>query len=415
VLLNTWEAVYFDHDAQRLRALADAAAAVGVERFVLDDGWFGSRRDDTKGLGDWTVSPDAHPEGLGPLIEHVRSLGMEFGIWVEPEMVNPDSDLFRGHPDWALATPDYDPVLGRHQLVLDLGRPEAFDHVLGQLDRLLGEHEIAFVKWDMNRPHVQGSGARGTAGTHEQTQALYRLLDELRSRHPGVEFESCASGGGRVDLEILQRAERVWVSDCNDPVERQLIQRGWSMLIPPEVMGAHIGPPAAHTTGRRTSLAFRGATALFGHLGVEWDLLRADEEDRAALAAIIDVHQRFRSLLHGGDTVRFDLASNGTAPDAVAHGVYAPTRDEALVSYVQLGTGASLVPPRWRLPGLDPERTYRVEHVPLPGGVWGLVHRQPTWMVDPAEVTGAELAVVGLQPPSLLPQMAVLVHLTATG
>ena len=173
VLLNTWEAVYFRHDLETLRELADVAAEVGIERFVLDDGWFGSRRDDTSGLGDWWVSPEVYPEGLAPLIEHVTRLGMEFGIWVEPEMVNPDSDLFRAHPDWALTTEGYEPVLGRNQLVLDLGRPDAFAHVLGLLDTVLTDHDIGFVKWDMNRDHVQGSGVRGAPGTHAQTRALY--------------------------------------------------------------------------------------------------------------------------------------------------------------------------------------------------------------------------------------------------
>ena len=212
---------------------------------------------------------------MAPLIERVRALGMEFGIWVEPEMVNPDSDLYRAHPDWALADPGYEPVLGRHQLVLDLAIPAAFDEILGRLDALLGDHDIAFVKWDMNRDHVQATGADGRAGTHEQTLALYRLLDELRRRHPDVEFESCSSGGARIDLGILQRTERVWTSDCNDALERQTIQRYASMLIPPEVMGAHVGPPTAHTTGRTQTLAFRAATALFGHFGIEWNLLDA--------------------------------------------------------------------------------------------------------------------------------------------
>ena len=370
VLLNTWEAVYFDHDLDRLRRLADVAASVGVERFVLDDGWFGSRRNDRSGLGDWTVSADAHPGGLSPIIDHVRSLDMDFGIWVEPEMVSPDSDLFRAHPDWVLATDGYQPVLGRHQLVLDLGRPGAYAHVLGQLDALLSEHAIAYVKWDMNRDHVQGSGSDGAAGTHAQTMALYRLLDELRARHPSVEIESCASGGGRIDHEILRRTQRVWTSDCNDALERQTIQRGASMFVPPEVMGAHIGPPRSHTTGRVHSLAFRAATAMFGHLGIEWNLLELDERDLADLTAVIELHRRFRPLLHSGDVVRFDADLEGVghsdSPVAHAHGVYAADRSEALIAFVQLRTGTSLAPSPLRLPGLDAERTYRAQVLDLP-------------------------------------------------
>ncbi|HSP27132.1 MAG TPA: alpha-galactosidase, partial [Ilumatobacteraceae bacterium] len=407
VLLNTWEAVYFRHDLDTLRELADVAASVGIERFVLDDGWFGSRRDDTSGLGDWVVSADVYPDGLAPLIDHVTSLGMEFGIWVEPEMVNPDSELVRNHPDWPLTTDGYEPVLGRSQLVLDLGRPAAFAHVLDHLDALLADHDIAYVKWDMNRDHVQGSGASGSPGTHAQTVAVYALLDELRRRHPDVEFESCASGGGRIDHEILQRVERVWTSDCNDALERQTIQRGASMLIPPEVMGAHIGPTRAHTTGRVHTLAFRAATALFGHLGVEWNVARLDTDRRAALAEAIRVHKRYRPLLHGGDVVRFD-----TEPAYCAHGVYATDRSEALVSFAQLATASSLTPPVLRLPGLDAEAHYRVEHVALPDERWGMALTQPAWLIDGVELTGAQLAAHGIRPPVMHPESAVVFSLT---
>ena len=405
MLLNTWEAVYFDHDLDRLRELVDVAAEVGIERFVLDDGWFGSRRDDTSGLGDWWVSPEVYPDGLAPLIDHVKAVGMEFGIWVEPEMVNPDSELYRAHPEWALTTDGYEPVLGRNQLVLDLANPDAFAHILGQLDALLRDHDIAYVKWDMNRDHVQGSGATGSAGTHAQTLAVYAMLDSLRSRHPSVEFESCASGGGRIDLAILERTERVWTSDCNDALERQTIQRGASMLLPPEVMGAHIGPRRSHTTGRRHTLAFRAATALFGHLGVEWNVIRLDADDRAQLAEAIALHKRFRPLLHSGDVVRFD-----TEEPYLAHGVYAADRTEALVSFVQMTTGPSLTTPPLRLPGLDPDRRYRIEHVALPGERWGLAATQPAWLADGVELTGRQLAAHGIRPPVLHPESAVLLH-----
>jgi alpha-galactosidase len=411
VTLSTWEAVYFDHDHERLVALADAAAAVGIERYVLDDGWFGSRRDDTSGLGDWVVSPDVYPNGLAPLIEHVTGLGMEFGIWVEPEMVNADSDLARAHPDWTLASEGYEPIVGRDQLVLDLARPEAFAHVLGQLDALLRDHDIAFVKWDMNRAHAQGAGASGAAGTHRQTLALYALLDELRSMHPAVEFESCASGGGRVDHEILRRTERVWTSDCNDALERQQIQRGASMLIPPEMTGAHIGPSRSHTTGRIHSLAFRGATAMFGHLGVEWDIARLDNDRRAELRETIEIHKTHRALLHGGDTVRFDTGSDAH----LAHGVYAPDRSRAIVSFVQMATAPSLTPPPLRLPGLDPDRCYELAHLRLPGERWGMAIEQPRWITEGGLVlTGRQLDVHGIQPPILHPESAILVALTAT-
>jgi alpha-galactosidase len=413
VLLNTWEAVYFDHDADRLRELATVAAGLGVERFVLDDGWFGSRRDDTSGLGDWIVSADVYPQGLAPLIQHVRALGMDFGIWVEPEMVSPDSDLFRAHPDWALQTGGYAPVLGRRQLVLDLARPEAYSHVLGQLDALLADHDIAFVKWDMNRPHAQGSGAGEAAGAHANTMAVYRMIDELRARHPGVEIESCASGGGRIDHEILRRTDRVWTSDSNDPLERQSIQRGASLLVPPEVMGAHIGPPRAHTTGRSHSLAFRTLTAMFGHLGVEWNLLRLSAVDLDRLREGIALHRRFRALLHSGDSVRFDPQSTGGShgggidgQTAVhAHGVYATDRSEAVVAVVQLTASAALLSAPLRLPGLTTEVRYRVERVALPA--------QGETGFRTIELTGRQLAVHGVQLPALRPESGMLLHLTA--
>ncbi|MGA1074242.1 MAG: alpha-galactosidase [Ilumatobacteraceae bacterium] len=411
VLVNTWEAVYFDHDATRLAALAERAASIGAERFVLDDGWFGSRRNDSSGLGDWEVSPDAHPDGLTPLIDLVTGLGMEFGIWVEPEMVNIDSDLYRSHPEWTLSSEGYEPVLARHQLVVDLSRDDARAHVLARLDALLSDHEIAFVKWDMNRDHVAASGADGAAATRAQTLAVLSMLDELRARHPTVEFESCASGGGRIDFEILRRAERVWTSDCNDPLERQTIQHGASMLIPPELMGAHIGPARSHTTGRRHDLSFRAATALFGHLGVEADLLALDDRELAELAEVVALHQRFRPLLHGGDVVRFD-----TEPDLIAHGVHATDRSESLVSIARLSTGPSLTPPPLTIPGLLPDSRYRVELVELPGRRRpGPERRPPQWVSDGIELSGRGLGSIGLQLPAMHPETALLIHLRTTG
>ena len=422
VHLNTWEAVYFNHDIERLKELATAGAAVGIERFVLDDGWFAGRRNDRQGLGDWWVSSEVYPDGLNPLIDHVRALDMQFGIWVEPEMVNPDSDLYRAHPEWVLATEGYEPILGRHQLVLDLWNAGAFEHVLTQLDALLRDHDIDYVKWDMNRWHVQGSNPDGKAGTHDQTVALYALLDRLRELHPSVEFESCASGGGRIDHAILSRVERVWTSDSNDALDRQLIQRGASMLIPPEVMGSHIGAERSHTTGRRHSMSFRGATALFGHLGVESDVTQLRDSELEQLRHIIGVYKKYRYLLHGGDTVRFDTFEL-TAGAGLSHGVYSLDRRQALVAYCQLSSDVSLTPPMWRLPGLLEDALYEVQIVPLTTAtsviVPGAVVRQPEWLSEalrgaPATFTGRYLEVVGLQAPVMWPETAVLVYLSCS-
>lgn len=410
ISLNTWEASYFDLDEARLRALATAAASIGVERFVLDDGWFGARRDDRRGLGDWEVSTEVFPDGLTPLIDHVRGLGMEFGIWVEPEMVSPDSELARAHPDWIASTSGYEPIEIRHQLVLDLTNPDAYAHVRDQLDRLLSDHEIAAVKWDMNRDHVGVSDARGAASTHAQTLAVYRLFAELTATHPDVEFESCASGGGRIDLGILRWANRVWTSDGNDPVDRQRIQRGASLLVPFEVLGAHVGPRRAHTTGRVQSLAFRIQTAMFGHLGLELDVTTLDERERSTLATSLDVYRSLRPLLHRGDTVRFDLED-----PFLAHGVLALDRSDAVVSVAALGSPRVAMTPMLRIADLTPDRRYRIEPIRLPGDRWGLAVAQPAWLDDPdgLVLTGRQLAEHGFRPPVLAPASAAIFRMRA--
>ncbi|MEM9465768.1 MAG: alpha-galactosidase [Actinomycetota bacterium] len=408
VLLNTWEAVYFHHDLATVTALADRAAEVGVERFVLDDGWFVGRNDDTSALGDWVVDPEKWPNGLGPLIDHVTSLGMEFGLWVEPEMVNPDSDLYRAHPDWVLADPHHEPLLARDQLVVDLTNPDAYTHVRDGMLALLDEYAIAYLKWDMNRDHVAPVAADGRAGTHRQTLAAYALIDELRTAHPGVEIESCASGGARIDLGILERTDRIWTSDCNDALDRVRIQRGVSYLVPPELMGAHVGPTRSHTTGRTHPVAFRGATALFGHLGVEWNLLDATDRERSQLARVIELHKAHRHLLHSGRTLRIDTDD----PSLSAFAVVATDASEAIVSISQVATTRGLPAGVVRIPGLIDDRPYRVERITLDAGPLGKAKQQPAWL-DGVDACGDQLRVAGLTLPVLNPETALLLHLRA--
>src|SRR5829696_9194 len=269
---------------------------------------------------------------------------MEFGLWVEPEMVNPDSDLARAHPDWVLPGPPW-----RNQQALDITIPDAHAYVLERLDALLTEYDIAFLKWDHNRDLVTPA--------HAQTLATYRLLEELRARHPGVEIESCSSGGARVDLGILARTDRVWASDTNDALERQTIQAWTQLLLPPELVGSHVGPPRSHTTGRTHDLSLRCATALFGHFGIEWDIASAGERERAGLAEAIALYKRVRGLLHSGEVVRADHPD----PAALVHGVVAADHSEALFAYVQLAASDDEAPGAIRIVGLDPERVYRVE------------------------------------------------------
>ncbi|WP_326570859.1 alpha-galactosidase [Actinacidiphila glaucinigra] len=412
VILNSWEAVYFDHAPERLLRLADRAAEAGVERFVLDDGWFRGRRSDRAGLGDWTVDREVWPDGLTPLADHVRSLGMEFGLWVEPEMVNLDSDLARQHPEWVLAPGRGAGPAARQQHVLDLSHPGVVAHLLGALDALIGEYGIAYLKWDHNREvHEAVNGPADRPVAHAQVEALYRLLDTLRQRHPALEIESCASGGGRVDLGILARTDRVWASDCNDPVERQSIQRWTGQLLPPELVGAHVGANPSHTTGRVSSDTFRLATALFGHPGIEQDITRCTPEELARLAAWTALYREMRPLLHGGRTVRADLPGDAT----LLHGVVAHDGTAALYCWARVATSPEGQPGRTPLPGLDPALRYRVR-VRTDIGLPSFHQRSgPAWLTEAVDdrltLPGTLLTAAGLPMPQLNPEQALLIEL----
>ena len=409
VLLNTWEAAYFDHDLDHLLDLADRAADIGVERFVLDDGWFGRRRDDTKGLGDWVVSEEAWPHGLHPLVERVHALGMEFGLWVEPEMVNLDSEVAEQHPDWLLQTARGPGIPSRHQHVLDLANPQAYAHVRDQISALVAEHGIAYLKWDHNRPLVDaGQWPTGRAGVHAQTAAALGLMAELKARHPGLEIESCAGGGGRIDLETVEVADRFWTSDCIDAHERHRINVATGLLMPPELLGTHVGAGRDHTTGRWLELDFRAGTALWGHFGIEWDLSAADPGELDRLAGWVARHKQFRELLHRGTVVHADV----TNPALQLDGVVARDGSEALYKVSMLEHSLVWPPGRVTLPGLDPLRHYRVEVVhPAPAEAPdGLL---PLWARTGVTLTGEELGVIGVQAPSLRVDTLALVHATA--
>ncbi len=413
VVLNTWEAVYFDHDLDSLVELAKHGAEVGVERFVLDDGWFLHRRNERAGLGDWQVDPEVWPYGLTPLVDVVRGLGMEFGLWFEPEMVNEDSDIARAHPDWILAPGQRLPIRGRHQQVLNLTLSDAFDYVLESMSSLIDEHRIDYIKWDHNRDLVEaGDRQTGAPRVHAQTLAVYALMDELRRRHPWLEIESCSSGGGRVDLEVLQRTDRVWASDCIDALERQQIQRWTGLLLPPELVGSHVGAPTAHTTHRTHSLPFRAATALFGHFGIEWDLRAASVAELEELAAWVSLYKEERSLIHSGTAVHSDY------PDDAywAHGYVSGDGERAIFAFVALQTSVAAQPGRVRIPGLQPDTAYRIEPVGLSASA--LVRTAsgpPSWWSEPTTVTGQVLGTVGLQAPMLYPEQALLIRLVAAG
>lgn len=405
VHFNTWEAVYFRHELAELQGLAETAAAVGVERFVLDDGWFRGRENDSRGLGDWAPDPRKFPLGLEPLISHVRGLGMQFGLWVEPEMANPDSELLRAHPDWTLGVLGRTQPLGRGQLVLDLTRAEVADHVFSQLDVLLRENAIDYLKWDMNRD-LTHPASRGRAAARRQVLAVYGLMDRLRAAHPHVEIESCASGGGRADYAVLAGTERIWTSDCNDPLERQSIQDGFSIFFPPEVMGAHVGPEASHTTARTASLEMRSLTAIFGHFGIEADLRDLSAAERTQLAGAVALYKQMRPLLHAGRHVRLSPPDPGARAFLVTNGT------EALVSVAQLSTPATAVLPPLKLAGLDGDARYGVRLL-NPAARWraAMKFRPALAAGERLSATGLELAVLGLPMPILRAGEIALFHL----
>ncbi|MDR2973970.1 MAG: alpha-galactosidase [Propionibacteriaceae bacterium] len=416
VTLNTWEAVYFDQDLTRLTPLVQRAAQVGVERVVLDDGWFLGRRDDRAGLGDWQVDPAVWPNGLGPFADLVHGYGMEFGLWVEPEMVNLDSDLARVHPDWVLGPREGLGPSSRHQYVLDLANPGAYTYVYERLCAAIGDHSVDALKWDHNRDLLEAVGRRGDQDrpmVHQQTLALYRLLDDLRAQFPGLEIETCSGGGGRVDLGILDRTDRLWASDCNDPVERLEIERWTRLLVPPELIGSHYGAARSHTTGRTTDSSLRLIVSLLGHAGIERDLADADQAELDLLTRWIGLHKRLRPLLHAGTWVNAELADEALA----LFGVVATDRRQALYVWAPRHTSFAGQAGRVQFPGLDPTLTYRVrvlDDLGLPS-----CHEvaSPPWMAtclgEGVDIPGVLLTTVGLPLPNLDPQQAMLIQVRA--
>ncbi len=367
VHLNTWEGFYFDVYPEKVKALATAAAGVGVERFVLDDGWFHGRHHDRAALGDWWPDETKFPQGLGDLVAHVNDLGMEFGLWFEPEMINPDSDLYRAHPDWALQLAGRPLITARNQLVLDISRPEVSDYLFGKIDALLSAQPIRYIKWDHNRDLTTAGLHDGTAGYRAQVHAAYALFDRIRKAHPEVEIESCSGGGGRIDFAVLRHTHRVWTSDCIDAMSRVAIQRGFLQFFPPEIMGAHVGSARAHTTGRTQSMAFRAAVALPGHLGVELDARILSEADAAELKACIQMYKKLRDHLHHGQVWLGSLADGivwQAHGEADANGNAA---DVLLLVYRTQPTHHRYTP-RLPLPMLDADAQYRI-HQLLPEGV----------------------------------------------
>jgi alpha-galactosidase len=313
VLYNSWEATGFDVGEDGQIALAARAAGLGAELFVMDDGWFGARTSERAGLGDWAPNPARFPRGLGPLIAEVRRLGMRFGLWLEPEMVNPDSDLYREHPDWVLHMAHRRRTEMRHQLVLNLARPDTTAWTHSWLDALITEHGIDFVKWDANRAFTEAGWPGHTDPDRvwiAHTLAVHKIVDRLRADHPGLRIESCAGGGGRADLGMLARTDQVWPSDNTDAVDRIGIQHGFSQLFPAQVMGAWVTDSPNVTTARTTPLRFRFHVAMAGALGLGGDLTAWTAEELKEAADLVAAYKRIRPVVQHGTAYR--LTGDGT-------------------------------------------------------------------------------------------------------
>lgn len=404
VHLNTWEGIYFEHDPQYIMKMADEAAVMGVERFIIDDGWFIGRHGERAALGDWYLDQQKYPNGLEPVIKHVNDLDMEFGLWVEPEMISQESMLYRAHPDWVLELQGYHQPSGRWQYVLDLQNTACFDYLFERLNDLLTSYNISYLKWDMNRELVQ-PGHQGKPAVSGQTKALYALLDKLLAAHTEVEIESCSSGGGRIDFEILKRTHRFWASDCNDALERQTIQRGMSYFFPPEVMGTHIGPQESHTTRRVHHINMRGMTALSGHMGVELDPVKVPAEERQAFAKYIALHKQYRHLLHSGRSFRVDTADNRQN----IYGVH--NDDEMLITVCQLTMPDYALPSPLRISCIDTTAQYQVTLIETPATSFQLMKQRPKWLDKPLTLSGDNLKEIGLTLPILDPESALMLHL----
>ena len=363
VIYNSWEATEFRVDMPGQSALADKAASIGVERFIMDDGWFGQRKDDHAGLGDWYVNKDKFPNGLKPLIDHVRSLGMDFGLWVEPEMVNPDSDLYRKHPDWVLNFTGRPRTEQRNQLVLNLARKDVRDYVYGFLDDILAHNQIAFLKWDYNRNWSEPGWPAVAPDEQkevyvEYTRNLYSILADLRKKYPNVEIESCSGGGGRVDLGILGLTDEVWPSDNTDPFDRLSIQDGFTYAYTPGVMMAWVTDSPSWANNRSTSVAYRFLSSMQGGLGVGANLNKWNDADFAAAKELIAAYKGIRETVQHGSLYRLVSPRNGSE-QSVTESVSPDKKQAALFAFLHSST-MGYPYPRVFLKGLDAKTTYKV-------------------------------------------------------
>lgn len=399
VHINTWEALYFNHAQSELDSLAAAAEEVGAERYVLDDGWFLGRRDDTAGLGDWVVDESVYPQGLHPLKATLKKHNLGFGLWFEPEMVNKQSELYKAHPEWLLQIADQQQASGRNQWVLDITRTDVQDHLVNHICAILRDYPIEYIKWDMNRDLLQAGNAEGKPAYREYVLSLYNILARIRNEYPSVEIESCASGGGRMDYGILKYTHRFWLSDCNDANERQQMQQWASLFFPAETLGSHIGPTVSHTTSRSHPLYVRAGTALFGHLGIEWDVREASEIETKQLREFVSLYKDLRAFIHSG--IRRPITGNDK--NQIAFSV--EKNGETLFSIFQQTVPVSAVQSSLKLEHVNSDENYEVTLIIEPEHTAHLMKRKPVWMHNRTnQFSGEALKRLGLPLPVLDPE-----------
>ncbi|GIP07529.1 alpha-galactosidase [Paenibacillus lautus] len=361
VLVNNWEATYFNFNADKIEQIASAGRDLGIELFVLDDGWFGKRNDDTTSLGDWVVDKNKLPDGLEDLVKRVRGLDMQFGLWFEPEMISPDSDLYRQHPDWCLHVEGRRRTEGRQQLILDFSRQEVGDAVADMVRGILRSAPITYVKWDMNRNMTEiGSAAlppeRQRETAHRYMLGLYRVMEQLTTEFPHILFESCSGGGGRYDPGMLYYMPQTWTSDNSDAVSRLKIQYGTSLVYPLSSMGAHVSAVPNHQVHRNTSLRTRGHAAMSGNFGYELDLTAFSEQEKEEVREQVKLYKEIRHLVQFGDFYRLRNPFEG---NEAAWTIVSEDRSEAVLYYFRILSEAN-EPIRWlRTMGLDPEGDYK--------------------------------------------------------
>lgn len=364
VLINNWEATYFDFDEEKIYSIAEEAAKNKIEMLVLDDGWFGERNDDTCGLGDWYVNENKLKGGLKSLVKRINDLGMKFGLWFEPEMISPNSQLYRKHPDWAIAIPGREPALGRKQLVLDITRKEVRENIYAQMYAVLKSANIEYVKWDMNR-HLSDLGSIGLEAdcqgelSHRYVLALYELQERLITDFPNLLLENCSSGGGRYDPGMLYYSPQIWCSDNTDAIERLRIQEGTAFIYPLSSMGAHIADCPSHSNGRTTPFSTRAYIALMGTFGYELDVTKIPQCERDEIQGQIEMYHQFNQLVQTGDYYRIASLSENHEHDCTM--VVSKDQSEALIVYIQVDARSIKRSAKIKLKGLDAETQYAIE------------------------------------------------------